>query len=108
MANPSSTKDLGRAAGRDDSKPYTVILGMGCVLRDGESARDLFGSFTIDFEALATPVLEIPQAPWWWVVTTIVVLCVPIQLVVLAESVLRAVKGIPRPADGETKTDAGV
>ena len=29
--------DAARAAGRDDSKPYTVILGMGCVLRDGES-----------------------------------------------------------------------
>ena len=67
-----------------------------------------FTLYDVTLTGLATPVLEIPQAPWWWVVTTIIVLCVPIQLVVLAETFLRAVHGVPRARDDETQTDAGV
>lgn len=67
-----------------------------------------FTLYDITLTGLASPVLEIPQAPWWWVVTTIIVLCVPIQLVVLAESVIRAMRGIPRPHDPEGTADAGV
>jgi TRAP-type C4-dicarboxylate transport system permease small subunit len=67
-----------------------------------------FTWYDVTLTGLATHVLEIPQAPWWWIVTTIVVICVPIQLVVLVETIVRAVLGVPRPADGETKTDAGV
>jgi TRAP-type C4-dicarboxylate transport system permease small subunit len=67
-----------------------------------------FTLYDVTLTGLATHVLEFPQAPWWWVVTAIIVLCVPIQLVVVAESVVGAVLGVARPADGETKTDAGV
>ncbi len=67
-----------------------------------------FTLYDVTLTGLATPVLEIPQAPWWWVVTTIVLICVPIQVVVLVESVIRAVRGEPRPHDGETTADAGV
>ncbi len=59
-----------------------------------------FTLYDVTLTGLATHVLEIPQAPWWWVVTTIVLICVPIQLVVLVETVVRAVRGVPRPADG--------
>ncbi len=67
-----------------------------------------FTWYYVTLTGLATHVLEIPQAQWWLIVTTIVVICVPIQLVVLVETIVRAVLGVPRPADGETKTDAGV
>jgi TRAP-type C4-dicarboxylate transport system permease small subunit len=70
-----------------------------------------FTLYDVTLTGLATPVLEIPQAPWWWVVTAIIVLCVPIQAVVLAEAVLRAVRGRPRPIGGDVgdgDVDAGV
>ncbi len=57
---------------------------------------------------LATDVLEVPQAPWWWVVTIIVIICVPIQLIVLIESLIRAVRKEPRPAEASDAADAGV
>ena len=55
---------------------------------------------------LATPVLEIPQAPWWWVVTVISALCVPVQVMVIVEAVSRAWLGRPRAV--EETADAGV
>ncbi len=67
-----------------------------------------FTLYDVTLTGLATPVLEIPQAPWWWVVTTIVVLCVPIQVYVLAEAVVRAVRGKPREAGADETADAGV
>ncbi len=67
-----------------------------------------FTLYDVTLTGLATPVLEIPQAPWWWVVTIIVILCVPIQMIVLWESWMRAVRREPR-AGGDSKTaDAGV
>lgn len=65
-----------------------------------------FTLYDVTLTGLDTPVLEIPQAPWWWVVTIIIVLCVPIQIVVLAEAVLRAMRG--RPRRDEAEVDAGV
>ena len=44
---------------------------------------------------LATSVLEYPQAPWWWMVAASFIICVPIQVVVVIERFLRAVRGIP-------------
>lgn len=67
-----------------------------------------FTLYDVTLTGLATPVLEIPQAPWWWVVTAIIVICVPVQGVVLVESTIRAVRGVPRPIDEETTSDAGV
>ncbi len=70
-----------------------------------------FFRFTLDdvtLTGLATPVLEIPQAPWWWVVTVIVAICAPVQAIVLYEAVLRAARGEPRPVAGEPTADAGV
>jgi TRAP-type transport system small permease protein len=66
-----------------------------------------FTIYDVTLTGLATPILEIPQAPWWWVVTTIIVLCVPIQLFVLYESLMRAIRRTPRPGADET-ADAGV
>ena len=67
-----------------------------------------FFRFTLDDvtrTGLATVVLEVPQAPWWWIVTAIMALCVPIQVMVVVESVLRAVRGVPRPVlDGPADT----
>ena len=62
-----------------------------------------FTWYDVTLTGLATHVLEIPQAPWWWIVTTIVVICVPIQLVVLVETIVRAVLGVPRPATATRK-----
>ncbi len=62
-----------------------------------------FTLYDVTLTGLATPVLEIPQAPWWWVVTTIIVICVPIQVVVLGEAFLRAIRGVPRPATATNK-----
>ncbi len=67
-----------------------------------------FTLFDVTLTGLATPVLEIPQAPWWWVVTAIIVICVPIQLMVLIESLIRAVRKEPRPAEEGAAADAGV
>ena len=67
-----------------------------------------FTIYDVTLTGLATPVLEIPQAPWWWVVTTIIVICVPIQVVVLVESFIRAVRGVARTVDEKTTADAGV
>lgn len=67
-----------------------------------------FTLYDVTLTGLATPVLELPQAPWWWVVTAIIVLCVPVQAVVLVEAVLRAIRGTARPLDDETTADAGV
>lgn len=66
-----------------------------------------FTLYDVTLTGLATPVLEIPQAPWWWVVTAIILICVPIQMIVLLESWLRAVRREPR-AGGDETVDAGV
>jgi TRAP-type C4-dicarboxylate transport system permease small subunit len=66
-----------------------------------------FTIYDVTLTGLATPVLEIPQAPWWWVVTAIIVLCVPIQMFVLYESLLRAIRRTPREFQEKT-ADAGV
>lgn len=68
-----------------------------------------FTLYDVTFTGLASPVLEVPQAPWWWIVTTIIWICVPIQIVVLVESIMRAIRGIPRSHAAEEETaDAGV
>ena len=65
-----------------------------------------FTLYDVTQTGLATPVLEIPQAPWWWVVTGIIFICLPVQLAVLWESIDRARHGRPRQA--EAGADAGV
>jgi len=67
-----------------------------------------FTVWDVTLTGLATPVLEIPQAPWWWVVTAIIVLCVPVQVYVLFESWVRAIRGAPRAGGEEETADAGV
>jgi len=67
-----------------------------------------FTLYDVTLTGLATPVLEIPQAPWWWVVTIIIFACVPVQVIVLYESFARAVRRAPREAEGEVTSDAGV
>lgn len=67
-----------------------------------------FTLYDVTLTGLATPVLEIPQAPWWWVVTTIIFICLPVQLGVLYEFFGRAMRREPRPVDGKGTADAGV
>lgn len=52
-----------------------------------------FTLFDVTLTGLATVVLEVPQAPWWWIVTTIISLCVPIQLAVLYHALYDALRG---------------
>lgn len=65
-----------------------------------------FTLYDVTLTGLATPVLEIPQAPWWWVVTTIVFVCVAVQILMFWDSLGRARRGQPREA--EQAADAGV
>ena len=62
-----------------------------------------FPLFDVTLTGLGTVVLELPQAPWWWAVTLIIMACVPVQLVVVIDAVLRAVNG--RPPAYETRED---
>jgi TRAP-type C4-dicarboxylate transport system permease small subunit len=62
-----------------------------------------FTLFDVTLTGLGTVVLELPQAPWWWAVTLIIIACVPIQCIVLIDSVIRAVNG--RPPAYETRVD---
>ena len=63
-----------------------------------------FTLFDVTLTGLGTVVLELPQAPWWWVVTLIIIACVPIQLIVVADAVIRAVNG--RSPAYETREDS--
>ena len=65
-----------------------------------------FTLYDVTRTGLATPVLEIPQAPWWWVVTAIVFVCVAVQLLMCWDGLGRARRGQPRAA--EQTADAGV
>lgn len=65
-----------------------------------------FTLYDVTLTGLATPVLEIPQAPWWWVVTAIVFVCVAVQILMFRDSLGRARSGQPREA--EQAADAGV
>jgi len=67
-----------------------------------------FTIYDVTLTGLATPVLEIPQAPWWWIVTTVIIACVPVQMFVLWECWIRAVRRQPRADSGEKTADAGV
>lgn len=57
-----------------------------------------FVVITADYQvnARVTETIELPIAPWWWVTTTIMLLCVPIQLWVLFDRFLGAVRGETR------------
>jgi TRAP-type C4-dicarboxylate transport system permease small subunit len=66
-----------------------------------------FTLYDVTLTGLATVVLEVPQAPWWWVVTALIWLCVPVQIVVVGECVLRAFRGVPRPSAHGFAADAG-
>lgn len=99
---------LGRALGTRCSLWLEVFGGLATLFVFALFAWQFFRFTLYDVTrtGLATPVLEIPQAPWWWVVTTIIVVCVFIQVLVLWESVSRARRGEPRKA--ESAADAGV
>lgn len=66
-----------------------------------------FTLYDVTLTGLATVVLEVPQAPWWWVVTALIWLCVPVQLLVVAEFARRAVRGEPRPLAQDLEADTG-
>ncbi|HEX9904744.1 MAG TPA: TRAP transporter small permease subunit [Propylenella sp.] len=66
-----------------------------------------FTLYDVTYTGLATVVLQIPQAPWWWVTTIIIWLCVPLQAVVVFETVIRAIRKEPRSMS-EQAADMGV
>ncbi|NQU70999.1 MAG: TRAP transporter small permease [Rhodospirillales bacterium] len=57
-----------------------------------------FVLITADYQvnARVTETIELPIAPWWWVTTTIMLLCVPIQVWVLIDRCLGAIRGQTR------------
>ena len=57
-----------------------------------------FVVITADYQVntRVTETIELPIAPWWWVTTTIMLLCVPIQLWVMVDRFLSAVRGKTR------------
>ncbi len=57
-----------------------------------------FVFMTADFQVnhRVTETIEMPVAPWWWLTTAIMVLCVPIQVWVVADRLISAVRGATR------------
>ena len=57
-----------------------------------------FVVITADYQVntRVTETIELPIAPWWWITTTIMLLCVPIQIWVLADRFLGALHGKTR------------
>jgi TRAP-type mannitol/chloroaromatic compound transport system permease small subunit len=94
---------LGKALGSKGGAWLEVAGGLGTlfvfVLLAWQFFR--FTLFDVTLTGLGTVVLELPQAPWWWVVTVIIMACVPVQLVVVIDAIIRAVNG--RPPAYETK-----
>ena len=63
---------------------FFALLGWQLVVYTGELARDGETSF----------ILQVPVAPWWVATTLLFLLCVPVQLLVLAVSIRNFVLGI--------------
>ncbi len=86
---------LGKALGTRSAAWLEVLGGTGTffivVLLAWQFFR--FTLYDITLTGLETDVLEFPLAPWWWVVTAIIFACVPIQLLVLIDALLRALSG---------------
>lgn len=56
-----------------------------------------FYLLTLDLQAnnRASPTLEFPIAPWWWIVTIIMTLTVPVQILVVFDSIYSAMFNRP-------------
>jgi len=63
-----------------------------------------FTLYDVTLTGLSTTVLQVPQAPWWWVSTALMWVCVPLQAIVLFESVLRAIRLDPRSVQDSVET----
>lgn len=50
-------------------------------------------------DGLTTLTIELPQAPFWWVVAAIFIICVPVQLFLLADKFMQFLRGRPAPKD---------
>lgn len=57
-----------------------------------------FVVITADYQVntRVTETIELPIAPWWWLTTTIMLMCIPIQLWVLFDRFLGAIRGETR------------
>lgn len=55
---------------------------------------------------LGTIVLQLPQAPWWWLVTIVMILCVPIQIIMLYRKLRSAISGKPSSPEKKDPVEA--
>ena len=100
---------LGKALGTRGGCWLEVLGGIGTLFIFSLLAWQFFRFTLYDVTqtGLATMVLEFPQAPWWWVVTTFIAACVPLQLTVVVDAVIRAIRGGPPAYELHQEAETG-
>ena len=58
--------------------------------------RFVFMTAVFQVNRRVTETIEMPVAPWWWVTTAIMVLCVPIQVWIVGDRLIGALRGHTR------------
>jgi TRAP-type C4-dicarboxylate transport system permease small subunit len=85
---------LGKALG-PQSTLWLEVFGALCTLAVFVLLAWKILLFTVEVTrtGLATIVLQLPQAPWWWIVTAVMVVCIPVQGIILVKKFTSATKG---------------
>lgn len=68
-----------------------------------------FALMTLDYGSSGrnTMTVELPIAPWWWVTTSVIMFCVPVQLLVLIVRIWEAIIGADTPDLAARQEDYG-
>jgi TRAP-type C4-dicarboxylate transport system permease small subunit len=96
-ANNITIRFLGAALG-DGARRWLDTFGALLTLAFFAMLAWRFVFMTADFQVnhRVTETIEMPVAPWWWLTTAIMVLCVPIQVWIVADRLVGAIRGETR------------